>query len=143
MADPEEIERRVEWTPESAYLDRKAGPQRGGLLASLNMIADSLALLPTSGVQIGTEEWRHKRTRWVFLTSRPSIREHLLPLHSVWLDLLILRMMEPCAKPASRSGSSWTRAREPQQTSAAPYRRDREPEVREPGRARLSGRKPT
>jgi len=28
------------------------------------------------------------------------VRERILPLHSVWLDLLILRMMEPCANPA-------------------------------------------
>jgi hypothetical protein len=27
------------------------------------------------------------------------MRERILPLHSVWLDLLILRMMEPCANP--------------------------------------------
>ena len=100
MSDPEEIDRRVEGTPEAAYLDRKAGPQRGGVLASLNMIADSLALLPTSGWQFRTELWRSERTRWVFLTSRPSARERILPLHSVWLDLLILRMMEPCTKPA-------------------------------------------
>ena len=100
MSDPEEIDRRVEGTPEAAYLDRKAGPQRGGVLASLNMIADSLALLPSYGRQFNTALWRHERTRWVFLTSRPSARERILPLHSVWLDLLILRMMEPCTKPA-------------------------------------------
>jgi type IV secretory pathway TraG/TraD family ATPase VirD4 len=35
----------------------------------------------------------------VFLTSKPSMRERILPLHSAWLDLLILRMMEPCANP--------------------------------------------
>ena len=99
MSDPAEIERRVEGTPEAAYLDRKAGPQRGGVLASLNMIADSLALLPTKGWQFRTALWTSERTRWVFLTSRPSARERILPLHSVWLDLLILRMMEPCTKP--------------------------------------------
>ncbi len=36
----------------------------------------------------------------MFLTSKPSMRERILPLHSAWLDLLILRMMEPCANPA-------------------------------------------
>jgi type IV secretory pathway TraG/TraD family ATPase VirD4 len=33
------------------------------------------------------------------MTSKPAMRERILPLHSVWLDLLILRMMEPCANP--------------------------------------------
>jgi len=46
MSHPSEIEKRVEGTPHAAYLDKAAGPQRAGVLASLNMIADSLALLP-------------------------------------------------------------------------------------------------
>jgi hypothetical protein len=39
----------------------------------------------------------------VFLTSNPGYRDKILPLHSVWLDLFILRMMGYCedryAKP--------------------------------------------
>ncbi len=103
MADPDEIDRRLAGTPQAAYLDPKAGPQRSGVLASLNMIADSFALLPEreeTRASFATERWGFERTRWVFLTSRPSLRERILPLHSVWLDLLILRMMEPCANPA-------------------------------------------
>ena len=102
MADMAEIERRLEGTPQAAFLDPQAGPQRGGVLASLNMIADSLALLPEKDgtrARFATERWGFERSRWVFLTSRPSMRERILPLHSVWLDLLILRMMEPCANP--------------------------------------------
>ena len=103
MSDPAEIEKRMEGTPQAAYLDRNAGPQRAGILASLNMIADSLALLPEPDdgrKSFATERWGFFRTRWVFLTSKPSMRERILPLHSAWLDLLILRMMEPCANPA-------------------------------------------
>ncbi len=103
MSDPSEIEKRLEGTPQAAYLDKAAGPQRAGVLASLNMIADSLALLPEEDEKrehFATEQWAFFRTRWVFLTSKPSVRERILPLHSVWLDLLILRMMEPCANPA-------------------------------------------
>ncbi len=102
MSDPAEIEKRLEGTPQAAYLDKAAGPQRAGVLASLNMIADSLALLPGKEEKrelFATERWRCERTRWVFLTSRPSMRERILPLHSVWLDLLILRMMEACENP--------------------------------------------
>jgi len=103
MSDPSEIEKRLEGTPQAAYLDKAAGPQRAGVLSSLNMIADSLALLPAEDEKrehFATEQWAFFRTRWVFLTSKPSVRERVLPLHSVWLDLLILRMMEPCANPA-------------------------------------------
>jgi hypothetical protein len=103
MSDPAEIERRLAGTPQAAYLDKKAGPQRAGVLASLNMIADSLDLLPEGGEAqewFTTAKWKFERTRWVFLTSRPALRERILPLHSAWLDLLILRMMEPCVNPA-------------------------------------------
>ena len=102
MADPAEIDRRLKDTPQAAYLDPKAGPQRGGVLASLNMIADSLALLPAKDETrswFETGQWCFDRTRWVFLTSKPAMRERILPLHSVWLDLFILRMMEPCENP--------------------------------------------
>ncbi len=47
-----------------------------------------------------TGKWGFERTKWVFLTSKPALRERILPLHSAWLDLFILRMMEPCANPA-------------------------------------------
>jgi hypothetical protein len=44
-------------------------------------------------------EWYTERKRWVFLTSSPGYREKILPLHSVWLDLFILRMMGYCEDP--------------------------------------------
>jgi hypothetical protein len=103
MSDPAEIERRLQGTPQAMFIDRKAGDQRAGVLASLNMIADSLALLPQGGEVEGwfkTGDWKCERTRWVFLTSKPALRERILPLHSAWLDLFILRMMEPCVNPA-------------------------------------------
>jgi hypothetical protein len=105
MSDPAEIELRLQGTPQAMFIDRKAGDQRAGVLASLNMIADSLALLPQGGEAeewFSTAKWKYERTQWVFLTSKPALRERILPLHSAWLDLLILRMMEPCvnlAKP--------------------------------------------
>ena len=103
MSEPAEIERRLAGTPQAAYLDRKAGPQRAGVLSSMNMIAGSLDLLPETGEGrqwFTTEKWKWERTKWVFLTSRPALRERILPLHSAWLDLFILRMMEPCVNPA-------------------------------------------
>lgn len=103
MSDPAEIERRLAGSPQAAFLDKKAGPQRAGVLSSMNMIADSLDLLPETGEGrqwFTTEKWKWKRTRWVFLTSKPALRERILPLHSAWLDLFILRMMEPCVNPA-------------------------------------------
>jgi hypothetical protein len=107
MSDPEEIASRVKGTPLAALIDPTAPAQRAGVISSLNMVADSLELLPeysdAHGKTFSTAEWHTKRKRWVFLTSNPGYREKILPLHSVWLDLFILHMMGYCedryAKP--------------------------------------------
>ena len=106
MSDPALIESMVQGTPLAAYLDKGAPQQRAGILSSMNMVADSLELLPKwehKRTTFSTAEWYTERKRWVFLTSEPTYREKLLPLHSVWLDLFILRMMGHCkdhnAKP--------------------------------------------
>ena len=38
----------------------------------------------------------------MFLTSNPGYREKILPLHSVWLYLFILRMMGGCDDPNAK-----------------------------------------
>ena len=65
MSDPAEIERRLAGTPQAAYLDREAGAQRAGVLSSMNMIADSLDLLPETAEGrrwFTTEKWKWERT---------------------------------------------------------------------------------
>jgi hypothetical protein len=106
MSDTSWIEAAVKGTPLAALLDPGAPAQRAGVLASLNMVADSLELLPKwehTRPTFATSEWYTSRKRWVFLTSTPAYRAKILPLHSVWLDLFILRMMGYCedhtAKP--------------------------------------------
>jgi hypothetical protein len=103
MSDPAEIARMVQGTPYAAFLDPGAPAQRAGIISSFNMIADSFELLPRENdnrQRFSTSRWEFERNKWVFLTSRPTFREKLLPLHSVWLDMLILRMMAPCVNPA-------------------------------------------
>ncbi len=34
-----------------------------------------------------------QRKGWIFITSKPSEREALRPLHSLWIDLLVLRLL--------------------------------------------------
>jgi type IV secretory pathway TraG/TraD family ATPase VirD4 len=106
MADPAHIEAAVKGTPLAALLDPGAPAQRAGVLSSLNMVADSLELLPEweyTRKTFATAEWYTERKRWVFLTSSAAYRQKVLPLHSAWLDLFILRMMGYCedhsAKP--------------------------------------------
>lgn len=52
MSEPSRIEFAVKGTPLAALLDAGAPAQRAGVLASLNMVTDSLELLP---------EWEHTR----------------------------------------------------------------------------------
>jgi hypothetical protein len=46
MADPDQMARMVKGTPLAALIDSAAPAQRAGVLSSLNMVADSLELLP-------------------------------------------------------------------------------------------------
>jgi len=104
MGHEEELDRLVKGTELEAFVYRGAGPQRGGVLGALNMVADSLKLLPREDdakQRWTTEEWARQKTGWLFLTSTPRFRERLLPLTSLWLDTLVLRLMNQ-GDPAMR-----------------------------------------
>lgn len=96
MSDPAEIDRRVKGTEYWALIDPKAPQQRTGVLGSLNMSADSFRLLPkeneTTAVWTATK-WAETRRGWIFITSRPTMREALRPLISLWIDTLVLRLL--------------------------------------------------
>lgn len=106
MSHPEEIDKRVKNTELAALIDPKAPQQRTGVLGSLNMVADSFRLLPTEAEGNGSwnaTEWARKRQGWIFITSRPALREALRPLISLWLDVLVLRLLtepHPNQRPA-------------------------------------------
>jgi type IV secretory pathway TraG/TraD family ATPase VirD4 len=96
MANPEEIDRRVQNTEMAMMIAKGAQQQRNGVLASLGLIADSLRMLPKkerSEHHWSATEWAETRKGWIFITSKPSEREALRPLHSLWIDLLVLRLL--------------------------------------------------
>lgn len=104
MSHEDELDRLLKGTELEAFVYRGAGPQRGGVLGALNMVADSLKLLPRESDtkhRWTTEEWARQKTGWLFLTSTPRFRERLLPLTSLWLDTLVLRLMNQ-GDPAMR-----------------------------------------
>lgn len=105
MSHPDEIDKRVRQTEYWALIDKRAPHQRTGVLGSLNMSADSFRLLPkqeeTTRAWTATQ-WAKERRGWVFITSRPTLREALRPLISLWIDLLVLRLLnepDPGQKP--------------------------------------------
>src|SRR5579859_2859945 len=96
MSDPQEIDRRVKGTEHAHLIDPKAEHQRAGVLGSLGLVADSLRLLPKKGDGNGewsATEWAETRQGWIFITSLPAEREALRPLQSLWIDLLVLRLL--------------------------------------------------
>jgi hypothetical protein len=104
MSHEEELDTLLKGTELEAFVYRGAGPQRGGVLGALNMVASSLKLLPRESdtkQRWTTEEWARQKTGWLFLTSTPRFRERLLPLTSLWLDTLVLRLMNQ-GDPAMR-----------------------------------------
>jgi type IV secretory pathway TraG/TraD family ATPase VirD4 len=79
-----------------AMIAKGAQQQRNGVLASLGLVADSLRMLPTKAqakTSWSATEWSEKREGWIFITSSATEREALRPLHSLWIDLLVLRLL--------------------------------------------------
>ena len=104
LSDPRELDRLLAGTPYAVMIDPSAGPQRAGVLASLNMVADALQLLPAARAtsqRWSATEWSTTRRGWLFFTSTPETRARLVPLTSLWLDTLVLRLMNQ-AQPTSR-----------------------------------------
>jgi hypothetical protein len=96
MASDTELMKRVEGTEMAFYIDRKAGPQRAGVLSSLGLVAKCFRLLPEKSANRpvwNARTWAKKRNGWIFITSRPPERETLRPLHSLWIDLLVMRLL--------------------------------------------------
>jgi hypothetical protein len=97
MSNPKEIDQRVKGTELASIIEPGAQQQRAGVLASLGLIADSLRMLPTKeqagGKTWSATQWAEKREGWIFITSQATEREALRPLHSLWIDLLVLRLL--------------------------------------------------
>jgi type IV secretory pathway TraG/TraD family ATPase VirD4 len=104
MADESFLQKKVKGTEMAFYIDRKAGPQAAGVLASLGLVAQSLRLLPRKEETKSTwnaTDWAKNRKGWIFITSKKSQREVLRPLISLWIDILVMRLME-IPKPGQR-----------------------------------------
>lgn len=96
MSHPEEIDRRVKDTELALLIDPSAPQQRSGVLGSMSLVADSLRMLPTKEEATSewtAREWSKDRRGWIFITSQPAVREALRPLHSLWIDMLVLRLL--------------------------------------------------
>ena len=83
-------------TPEAAHVPPSLRVRRVQLNGSLSLVADSFRLLPKKSeakTEWTAREWSEKRQGWIFITSQPAEREALRPLHSLWIDMLVLRLL--------------------------------------------------
>jgi type IV secretory pathway TraG/TraD family ATPase VirD4 len=97
MSHPVEIDRLVAGTPYATMINPQSPDQRNGVLGSLNRVADALSLLPAENEANGcwnTVEWSKTRTRWLFFPSTNMTRDRLMPLVSLWFDLLVMRTQD-------------------------------------------------
>jgi type IV secretory pathway TraG/TraD family ATPase VirD4 len=97
MSSKHEIEMKLRDTEHAVLVDQTAGPQRAGVLSSLNKIANTLRMLPTVADRPVSEwnakTWSEHRKGWIFLTSTTTTRKAIRPLHCVWLDMLVMHLL--------------------------------------------------
>jgi type IV secretory pathway TraG/TraD family ATPase VirD4 len=96
MSDSGAIDSILKGTPLALFIDTKAPQQRAGVLASLNIQSDTLAMLPRrddAARSWSAAAWAQHRQGSIFITSSPRTRALQIPLMTLWLDLIILRLM--------------------------------------------------
>lgn len=97
MASKQAIEAKLRDTEYAVLVDQTAGPQRAGVLSSLNKISNTLRMLPTVAdhpvAEWTARAWAENRKGWIFLTSNTTTRKAIRPLHCVWLDMLVMHLL--------------------------------------------------
>src|SRR5438105_2028202 len=103
------IDEVVKGTEHAHLIDKDAKGQRGGVLATLSEIGESLKLLPSlddCSQKFSLTGWTHRRRGWIFITSTQDTRDALRTLQAAWINILMKRLM---ATPpaASRDHPCW------------------------------------
>jgi hypothetical protein len=109
LISKEEIDKRVDKTELAHLIDAEAPQQRGGVFATLSEAGNKLKLLPQEAecsTKILLTEWAKNRRGWIFVTSTQDTRAQLRPLHAIFLDLLMKRLMA-CDPSWGREHPCW------------------------------------
>ena len=70
LRDEQELAKRLKGTEYAAAIHPEAGQQRGGVMASLNMVANALKLLPRrdeAQTSWTASSWSKHRQGWIFI----------------------------------------------------------------------------
>lgn len=95
MCDEDEMIRLLRGTHVTSQIAEKSAGQRGGVFGTLTQAAKMFEFLPddASRPHWSARQWAEQRQGWVFLTSLPMFRGRLRPLTTLWLEQLLLRVM--------------------------------------------------
>ena len=109
LTDEKLIDEVVKGTEHARLIDKDAKGQRGGVLATLSEIGESLKLLPSlddCSQKFSLTGWTYRRRGWIFITSTQDTRDALRTLQAAWINILMKRLM---ATPpaASREHPCW------------------------------------
>src|SRR5438552_14984435 len=109
LTDEKLIDEIVAGTEHAHLIDKDANGQRGGVLATLSEIGESLKLLPSledCSREVSLTGWTRQRRGWIFITSTQDTRDALRTLQAAWINILMKRLM---ATPpaASREHPCW------------------------------------
>ncbi|MEP7308054.1 MAG: type IV secretion system DNA-binding domain-containing protein [Acidobacteriota bacterium] len=103
LSDHDLLDKRLEGSGLEDILAHDAPQQRGGVHAALGMVADALTIVPRAAdatAQWSARTWAEQPgDGCIFVTSNATTRARLVPLQSLWLDLLILRLMSATPQP--------------------------------------------
>src|SRR5215469_36559 len=88
------LKQRLKGTPAEALIDPGAHEQGAGIVATVANAVNPFRYLPTDATtEWSAREWAETRTGWVFLTCEEATRAAVLPLLSLWLDLMVHRLL--------------------------------------------------
>ncbi len=97
-----EIDWRVKGTELEQMLAVNAQEQRAGIISTLTQVGFALRQVPPEapGRRSWTvRSWCDHRKGWIFFTNTQDTRTALRPLQSLWIDMLILRILSQGARP--------------------------------------------
>lgn len=101
LANDDLLDEKVLGTEFERTLTKDSAGQRAGIIGTANAAGPALRLLPEQGSKrsFSTKEWAKTRRGWIFVTNTQETRLALRPLQSMWLDLLIARLLSMGEQP--------------------------------------------
>jgi type IV secretory pathway TraG/TraD family ATPase VirD4 len=96
LTDEKLIDEVVKGTEHAHLIDKDAKGQRGGVLATLSEIGESLKLLPSlddCDSKFSLTGWGYKRRGWIFITSTQDTRDALRTIQAAWINILMKRLL--------------------------------------------------